>query len=191
MLEVLLKSGADMNIKDSDGRNALFTVIDQKYFRSYNSHLYPPKNKQLDVFCSLLRFGTCIWEEDDSGTNIFEYAKQSENYQIRHGVGTDLHLTLRQLQPLVKHAKNIKKEIRIYEALNELKSEWRMKSWWRMLLHLPTQIRIWFKTDWSARRIHTTAETFVRILNSIPDNDIRIYAVQNVLEKSMKRKREE
>merc|ERR1712034_130455 len=54
MLEVLLKSGADMNIKDSDGRNALFTVIDQKYFRSYNSHLYPPKNKQLDVFCSLL-----------------------------------------------------------------------------------------------------------------------------------------
>merc|ERR1712058_162173 len=128
------------------GRNALFTVIDQKYFRSYN-WMSPPRNKQLDVFCSLLHFGTCIWEENESGTNIFEYAKKSENYQMEFGLGTDLHLKLRQLQPLVKFAKNMKKESQICEeGMKKL-------SWWRILVHLPSQIILLFKHRWSIGRL--------------------------------------
>merc|ERR1712098_844012 len=115
-----------------------------------------------------------------------EYAKKSEKYQMDSALATDLHLTLRQLQPLVEFAKNMKKESQIYEeGMKEL------KSWWRMLLHLPSQTMLLYKLHSSIGRLKAMVKTYEGILNSIPENDIKIYAVQNVLEESMKRKREE
>jgi hypothetical protein len=183
MLELLFESGANMNVKDSSGMNALFNVVSLMHFTSRDQ---PEKNYQLEIFSNLVRLGVDLWEDVWHGINVFEYAKIFEPEQIRQNLGTDLHLSLRQMQPLAELMKTVNKEYKVVESLGS-----QLKSPRGFLSHLPSQIMIFVKCCVSSVKYEFYSDKILENNSLAPANhcnEIEKYA-RELIQGYLKRKR--